>query len=288
MESFQPHHDYLIALDSDGCVLDTMELKHKECFVPNLIAHYHLQAASRWVREVYEWVHLYSRHRGLNRFPGLLVVFAELARHPRVRARGVALPDLAALAEWLDREPGPSIPKLAAEWERNHAPELKRAMDWSIAVDACHARMVRHCAPFACVRESIAELNRWADVVVCSTAPHEELAREWGEHGLDTQVRALAGQEAGGKRDLIAGFMRHGYAPERVLMLGDSPFDQRAAHANGARFYPITPGREDDCWQRFLCEAAARFHAGRYTAEYEAELAAAFEAALPATPPWAG
>ena len=30
-------NDFFIGIDSDGCVFDTMEVKHKECFIPNMI-----------------------------------------------------------------------------------------------------------------------------------------------------------------------------------------------------------------------------------------------------------
>ena len=32
LAEFKPGHDRLVCIDSDGCVFDTMELKHKECF----------------------------------------------------------------------------------------------------------------------------------------------------------------------------------------------------------------------------------------------------------------
>jgi hypothetical protein len=34
MLSFTPQHEFLVGIDSDGCVFDSMELKHKECFIP--------------------------------------------------------------------------------------------------------------------------------------------------------------------------------------------------------------------------------------------------------------
>ena len=33
---------YLVCIDSDGCVFDTMEIKHKECFCPPYIKHFGL------------------------------------------------------------------------------------------------------------------------------------------------------------------------------------------------------------------------------------------------------
>ncbi|HIP87492.1 MAG TPA: HAD family hydrolase, partial [Anaerolineales bacterium] len=76
------------------------------------------------------------------------------------------------------------------------------------------------------------------------------------------------------------------YPPDHVLMIGDAPGDLRAARANGALFYPINPGHEEESWQRFYEEAMHRFLAGRYAGEYEATLIAEFERLLPEVPPW--
>ena len=69
MYDFTPKHDYLVGIDSDGCAFDTMELKHKECFIPNTINYWGLQGVSKYAREAAEFVNLYSKSRGINRFP---------------------------------------------------------------------------------------------------------------------------------------------------------------------------------------------------------------------------
>ena len=46
--------DFFVGIDSDGCVFDTMELKHKECFIPAFIQHYGLQGVSKYAREAAE------------------------------------------------------------------------------------------------------------------------------------------------------------------------------------------------------------------------------------------
>ncbi len=43
MFDLTPKHDFLVGIDSDGCAFDTMELKHKECFIPNIINYMELQ-----------------------------------------------------------------------------------------------------------------------------------------------------------------------------------------------------------------------------------------------------
>ena len=94
MFSITPRHEFLIGIDSDGCVFDSMELKHKECFIPQFINHYELQGVSKYAREAAEFVNLYSKSRGVNRFPGLveqldLVAPPAGSAGPR-RARGEA------------------------------------------------------------------------------------------------------------------------------------------------------------------------------------------------------
>ena len=37
LKAHSPKHRFLIAIDSDGCAFDTMEIKQKECFIPNTI-----------------------------------------------------------------------------------------------------------------------------------------------------------------------------------------------------------------------------------------------------------
>src|SRR4029078_2550442 len=92
MFSITPKHDYLVGIDSDGCVFDSMELKHKEGFVPNLSNHYGLQDVSKSAREAAEFVNLYSKSRGANRFPALVEQLDWLRRRAEGKLRGINVP----------------------------------------------------------------------------------------------------------------------------------------------------------------------------------------------------
>ncbi|MGH7488192.1 MAG: HAD family hydrolase, partial [bacterium] len=72
LQDFKKEHDFFVGLDSDGCVFDSMEIKHKECFTPMFIKHWELQAASKYARQAWEFANLYSVDRGANRFPVLV------------------------------------------------------------------------------------------------------------------------------------------------------------------------------------------------------------------------
>ncbi len=40
LAELRPAHSFFVGIDSDGCAFDTMEIKHKECFIPNTIGHW--------------------------------------------------------------------------------------------------------------------------------------------------------------------------------------------------------------------------------------------------------
>ena len=287
LRDFRRTREFFVGIDSDGCAFDTMEVKHKECFIPQFIKHFRLEAVSRFAREVSEFVNLYSRDRGTNRFPAYLKTLDLLAQRPEVSRRGFQVPKLAGLRAWVARETRLANPALKAEVERTRDPDLTLAYAWSVDVNRSIEETVRHVPPFPWVRESLEALQGKADVMVVSATPVEALTREWEAHDLARFVALIAGQELGGKRELLetaAGPER--YARDHVLMIGDAPGDHQAALANGVLFYPINPGAEEDSWRRFHDEALDRFFAGTYAGDYMTGLVAEFEKLLPQSPPW--
>jgi len=46
LEQLKPEKEFFIGIDSDGCVFDTMEVKHKEFFCPNTVKYFGLFAIS--------------------------------------------------------------------------------------------------------------------------------------------------------------------------------------------------------------------------------------------------
>jgi len=286
LKEFRPQHDFFVGIDSDGCAFDTMEIKHKECFIPNIIKHWDLQPVSKYAREAAEFVNLYSKWRGINRFPALLMVFDLLAERPEVRRRGVKMPEVPSLRQWAETETKLGNPALKVAVEKTADAVLTRTLAWSEAVNAAIEDMVHGVPPFPYVRESLEVLAPKADAIVVSATPGEALRREWEEHGIARYCAVIAGQEMGSKREHLAVAAGDKYPKERVLMIGDAPGDMKAARANGFLFYPVNPGREEDSWQLFHDEAMQRFLSGDYAGGYEAKLVAEFEAILPDTPPW--
>ncbi|MFB0516205.1 MAG: HAD family hydrolase [Candidatus Neomarinimicrobiota bacterium] len=286
LENFQPQQAYFVGIDSDGCVFDSMEPKQKECFCPVTIEKWQLASVSKYAREVWEFVNLYSRDRGCNRFLALLKAFELLRKRPEVTRRGVSIPELPTLQAWTEAETKLGNPALESELERTGSEELRRVLEWSRAINEAVARVVQGVKPFPLVKESLEKLHTQADIIVVSGTPAEALMREWEEYGIDGYVSLIAGQELGSKKEHLQLTTRDRYAPGHALMVGDAFGDLRAARAAGSLFYPIVPGKEEESWERFHDDIISVFLAGRYTQEWEARFLDEFQQALPETPPW--
>ncbi len=285
---FKPQQSFFVGIDSDGCAFDAMELKQKECFTPSTIRVWGLQPVSKYARETAEWVNLYSKWRGANRWPALVKVFELLAERPEVQARGVKVPEGKAIKEFLASGFPPSEAGLKCFIATGHPDEeLWRGLEWTRAIDTLVAMTVRNVPPFPMVRESLQKLQGKADLMVISTTASDALEREWGEHGLAQYMAMMAGQNMGTKKQHLEFAAKGKYEDNHILMIGDAPGDRDAAHAVGALFYPISPGAEELSWQRFHDEASDRFLNGTYAGAYETALIAEFEKLLSDTPPWA-
>ncbi len=201
LREFQKCNEFFVGIDSDGCAFDTMEVKHKECFIPNIIKYYNLAAVSKYAREAAEFINLYSQWRGFNRFPALIMSFDLLIERPEVLRRHHPIPALTGLRRWVERETKLSNPTLEAEVEATGNADLVQALEWSEAVNRAIGEVVHHVPPFSFVRESLESMQGRADVMVVSTTPGEALDREWQEHGLKPFVGLIAGQELGSKRE---------------------------------------------------------------------------------------
>jgi phosphoglycolate phosphatase-like HAD superfamily hydrolase len=286
LKELEPKHDFLIAIDSDGCAFDTMEIKHKECFIPNIIKYWNLQPVSKYARAASEFVNLYSKWRGINRFPALTMTFDLLSDWPEVQKRQVTIPDVPSLREWINNETKLGNPVLQAEVEKTNDKVLIQALDWSVAVNKTVADMVHDVPPFPFVGESLEKISEWADIIVCSATPYEALRREWEEHDIAKFTQVIAGQEMGSKKEHIHLASEKRYKAENVLMIGDAPGDMKAARGNEAKFFPINPGHEEASWEKFFTEAADKFRLDAYNTDYEDQLIVEFEKLLPEQPPW--
>jgi len=270
LKAFKPQKAFFVGIDSDGCVFDTMEIKHKECFIPNIIKHWGLQPVSKFAREAAEFVNLYSKERGINRWPALISVFDLLRERPEVQARHADIPQAQPIRDFIaSGKPLGNVTLEELVKETGDA-VLAQGLTWSKAVNGTVADIVENVPPFPFVRESLAKM----------------VAQAWAEHNVDKYVRLICGQEMGTKTEHLRAATNGRYDANKMLMIGDAPGDLKAARANNAKFYPVNPGHEDASWQRFYEESLDKFFAGEYTVEYEQKLIDEFQVYLPELPPW--
>jgi len=284
--NFQSTKEFFIGIDSDGCAFDTMEIKHKECFCPNFIYHFNLQNISKYAREAWDFVNLYSKTRGCNRFHALLYAVELLGKRKEVMARNAKLPDMTPLIEWTKKESKLAEPILDKYVKENHAPVLEQALRWSKSLNKDIEEMVFGIPPFPNMRESLAKMQSKADVIVVSQTPAEALIREWQEHDIAKYVRLICGQEFGTKTEHLKYVAKGKYADNKILMIGDAPGDLKAAKDNNVLYFPINPGHEEKSWERFYTEALDKFFAGTYEGAYEKSLIDEFNTYLPEKPIW--
>ena len=279
---------FLIGIDSDGCAFDTMELKHKECFVPATIKYWNLQAVSKYARETFEFVNLYSKTRGINRFPALVETLRLLFLRPEVCSRGMAKPDISPLTEWISRETKLGNPALIKEEQRDHNPIIKQTLEWSLAINAAVDSIVGEgVPPFPFVRESLQKMQPYADVIVVSATPQNALEREWKNQGIDESVVAIYGQEYGTKKESLEKAIHSGnFNANKTLMIGDAPGDLKAAQSVNALFFPINPGAEEDSWKQLFDEGIDNFLNEKFIGEYQEQLINKFNSYLPTKPTW--
>ena len=286
LKNLKPSHEFLIGIDSDGCVFDSMEVKQKEFFIPNALKYFDLFEISKILQETWEFVNLYSIYRGGNRFTSIIKVFELLNERKEIRDKGFKLADLSSLKEWVRTETKLSNANLRKYFESNYDSDLERVVSWTEAVNKDISEKLRNIPPFPHAIQAIKKMSAFADLIIVSQTPLEALEREWEEHDMKKYVKVIAGQEHGTKTEHLALAGKGKYPDNKIIMIGDAKGDLDAARKNGILFYPIIQGKEDESWERFINEGLGKFSRGEYEGNYENKLLMEFQKFLPEKPPW--
>ena len=267
---FGKKHEFLVCVDSDGCVMDTMNCKHFHCFGPCMVRQWELEQWSTPILERWNQVNLFQLTRGINRFKGLAKALTE------IDAIYTPISGIMALNRWVEITKALSNEALREYIQSQPAGEgrscLEKALAWSEDVNACIDQLPGELKiPFPGAKEALAAAHFFADVAVVSSANRGAVEEEWGKHRLLDHVDIVLTQEAGSKAYCIGQMLKYGYPKENVLMVGDAPGDCQAAEANGVWFYPILANREAESWREFQEIALGRLTGSTYGA-YQAEI----------------
>jgi phosphoglycolate phosphatase-like HAD superfamily hydrolase len=286
LQNFKPKHDFFVGVDSDGCAFDAMGIKHIKAFIPMAIEVWGLEELECIVHEVEQFINLYSVNRGINRFPGLLLMFEYLKERADVKESGVALPDFSDLRSFVNSGMPMSNVALNKFAEGKKSKFLAELQLWSIGSDTLFSKHVENLPPFQYVDKSLYKISKFADTMVVSAASSEGLYKDWNNAGIAQYMKLIAGQDIGGKKEQLQLAAGDKYIGNHILMIGDAPGDLKAAKENNALFFPINPGHEVESWKLFYEIAFDRFINGTYEGEYEEELVKKFMSYLPEEKPW--
>ena len=269
-DSFEKKHDYLVCVDSDGCVMDTMNCKHFHCFGPCMVTEWGLEQWKDEILERWNVINLFSMTRGINRFKGLAIALKEIdAKYTRIVG-------VDALVHWADTAPALSndgAAKAAAEASDPDAKEvLLKALSWSKAVNAAIVELDESLKiPYDGAREGLAAAHAFADVAMVSSANRDAVEAEWGKFGLLEHTDIVLAQDVGSKAACIREMLKFGYDLDKVVMVGDAPGDCDAAEKNGVHYYPILVNHEKESWDEAIAVAFGKLCSGEY-AGYGAEM----------------
>ena len=268
-DSFERKHDYLVCVDSDGCVMDTMNCKHFHCFGPCMVTEWGLEAWKAEILERWNVINLFSMTRGINRFKGLAMALKEID-DKYTRITGVD-----ALVHWANTAPALSndaVAKAAADATDPAAKlVLEKALSWSKAVNAAIVELDESLkVPYAGAKEGLAAAHSFADVAMVSSANRDAVEEEWGKFGLLRHTDIVLAQDVGSKAACIEAMLKFGYDPNKVVMVGDAPGDCDAAEKNHVHYYPILVNHEKESWEEAVAVAFPKLCCGAY-APYGAE-----------------
>ena len=268
-DTFERKHDFLVCVDSDGCVMDTMNCKHFNCFGPCMVAEWGLDAWKNEILARWNVINLFSMTRGINRFKGLAMALGEIDKQYK------PITGIAALQHWTDTAPALSndgVAKAAAEATDAEAKLiLEKALSWSKAVNASIVALDESLKiPFAGAKEGLAAAHSFADVAMVSSANRDAVEEDWGKFGLLEHTDIVLAQDVGSKAACIKGMLKFGYDPNKVVMIGDAPGDCDAAEKNSVHYYPILVNHEKESWDEAIAVAFDKLKTGEYAA-YGAE-----------------
>ena len=295
LRKFKRTEDFLIAIDTDGCVTDNMSGKQMLIFHPQFMEFYQLWGIESYFREVAEYYNLFSVDRGCNRFIAIQLTLTALQSRKDVQQvlqeRHIKLPDIKSLNEYIaytrENKLGLGNPSLEEFLNQNPLDlTLYKILGWSEAVNRTFPHVSAKIPPFDKVKECLKLMSQHADILIVSKTPFADLANYWEAQGIAQYVQIIAGQEMGSKGHHIEIAKKVGkYKDDQVMMIGDGGGDLKAVKANNGLFYPTSPGQEQEAWDNFP-EAFQQFIEREYKGEFEDKLLEAFKKSLLISPPW--
>lgn len=252
LSEFTKKKNFLLCVDSDGCAMDTMNVKHVKCFGPCFVEEWQIEEPEKVLKRWNE-INLYSLTRGINRFKGLAQLLCEL--YPNN-------PEYAKFKAWTEK--AEELSERSLEWKikEGGGEVFEKALAWSRATNrAIDALSSEEKSAFDGVYAALKRAKEDFDIAVVSSANLAAVMDEWRRCGLIDLADCIATQKDGSKSFCISQLVGKGYKRENVVMVGDAVGDLHAAEENGVSFFPILVNREIESW-RNINDCLAQFLRG--------------------------
>ena len=283
IKKFKPRFDYLIGIDSDGTVFDSMNIKHSHCFIDPLISIYKLKKVSLQSEQMWKEINLYSINRGINRFEALIIFFEKLKLLNFEAISDYSYPNLKPIKYLRDLNiplTDKNLKKLKKKIDKDEYLDINKAISWSLAVNEKVENLANDIPLIAGASKTINYLSKHADIIVVSNTPFTALYKDWSNYNIKDVASMICSQETGSKIDIMEAATKEKYDKSKVLMIGDSPSDYYAARKNDISFFPIIPGKEDISWRFLQSKALSSFFSFEYKNNYEKKKIIEFESAI--------
>ena len=270
----EPRKEFLVCVDSDGCAMDTMDIKHFQCFGPHMIEDWGLEQWREPLLARWNQINLYSATRGINRFKALVLLLKE------IDFSYCPVPGLAALENWTanTKELSNAALEAAIQQKKGDASAMGHALSWSEKVNRSISALPEEAKrAFPGVLEALEAARQQADIAVVSSANRQAVEEEWKRCGMLSAVNQICAQDSGSKAHCIEKLLQLGYSAWKTVMVGDAPGDLSAARSAGVFFFPILVKKEGESWESFRREGLARLTTGSFAGGYQQRLIREFE-----------
>lgn len=268
MLDFKKEHKYLLCIDSDGTIMDTMTIKHKNCFGPCFIKTFNIKENVDDILSTWNYINLYSKTRGINRFIALLKIIDYTKEKFNYLYDGYEeFYNFVTTSHKLSND---ELKKYIAASSGNKTC-LELALIWSNMVN----ESINNLSPsqtFKNVKEILEKLSKDFDLVGVSSANREAVKEEWTRLGFINIFKFVGCQDIGTKKEIISEALENGYEKENTFMLGDALLDYEAAKENGVYFFPIIPKQENESWERLNKDGEQIILEGKFNKEYQESL----------------
>lgn len=267
-QDYKKNKKYLVCVDSDGCAIDSMDIKHYRCFGPCMVEEWNLSTWSDEILKRWNDINLYTKTRGINRFKGLSMALQE------INNQYIKIEDLETLVNWVETTNELSNASLQREIEKNQESiSLKKALSWSNSVNTNIKKLPEEeILPFEKVKEALSLAHIDADVAIVSSANLGAVLEEWKRHELLPHTDIVLAQNAGTKAYCIQELLKFGYDPKDVVMCGDALGDMDAANKNNVNYFPILVRYEKESWEEFINNGFNKLKEGTFSGSYQEEL----------------